>query len=33
MRALDAENPKLKRMYARLAIEHAANKHVLNREL
>ena len=33
LRELEAENPKLKRMYADLALENAAIKDVLNRKL
>jgi putative transposase len=33
LRELEAENAKLKRMYAELAIEHAAMKDVLSRKL
>jgi putative transposase len=33
MRELEAENAKLKRMYAELAMENAAIKDVLNRKL
>ena len=33
MKELDAENAKLKRMYADLALENAAIKDVLNRKL
>jgi len=33
LRELEAENAKLKRMYAELAIENAAIKDVLNRKL
>jgi putative transposase len=33
LRELEAENAKLKRMYADLALEHAAIKDVLNRKL
>ena len=33
LRELEAENSKLKRMYAELAIENAAIKDVLNRKL
>jgi putative transposase len=33
LRELDAENAKLKRMYADLALENAAIKEVLNRKL
>jgi putative transposase len=33
LRELDAENAKLKRMYADLALENAAIKDVLNRKL
>ena len=33
LRELDAENTKLKRMYADLALENAAIKDVLNRKL
>ena len=32
LRELEAENAKLKRMYAELALEHAAMKDVLNRK-
>ena len=33
MKELEAENTKLKRMYAELALEHAAIKDVLSRKL
>jgi len=33
LRELEAENPKLKRMYAELALENAAIKDVLGRKL
>jgi putative transposase len=33
LRELEAENTKLKRMYAELALEHAAIKDVLSRKL
>ena len=33
MRDLEAENAKLKRMYAELALENAAIRYVLNRKL
>ena len=33
MKELEAENAKLKRMYAELALEHAAIKDVLSRKL
>ena len=33
LKELEAENTKLKRMYAELALEHAAIKDVLNRKL
>ena len=33
LRELEAENAKLKRMYADLALENAANKDVLHRKL
>lgn len=33
LRELEGENAKLKRMYAELALEHAASKDVLSRKL
>jgi putative transposase len=33
IKELEADNAKLKRMYAELALENAATKHVLSREL
>jgi putative transposase len=33
MKELEAENARLKRLYAELALENAAIKHVLNRKL